>query len=267
MDYYQRLGISKHSSPEEIKKAYKKLSMQHHPDRGGNEELFKSINEAYSTLRDPSKKQQYDNPQPQGFGPGGFEGMGGFEDVFANFGFRGQQRRQQNQDVVLRYNIDFREVFTGTAVNIQYNLPSGRPEYLDAAIPPGVNHGSSIRFAGLGDDSIPNLQRGNLVLKLSVRNDPKWKRDGDNIYAVENLDIFDLILGSTIEIATPADKRFSLNIPQGTKPGTTFSISGHGVPNVNTRRPGNVHVKIDAIMPKLSQEELLQVKNIRDKNV
>jgi molecular chaperone DnaJ len=83
MDYYETLGVSKDASQDELKKAYKKQSMQHHPDRtGGDEAKFKQINEAYSTLKDPQKRQEYDNPQPQfaqGFGANGFQGMGGFE--------------------------------------------------------------------------------------------------------------------------------------------------------------------------------------------
>ena len=265
MDYYTRLGVSKNASQDELKKAYKKLSMQHHPDRtGGDDTQFKQINEAYSTLKDPQKRAEYDNPQPQGFGPNGFQGMGGFEDLFSQFGFR-QQSQQRNQDVILRYNLEFKEVFFGAAVSLQYNLPSGKKEFLDAAIPPGVSHGSNVRYAGLGDDSIPNLQRGNLILKLMIRADPKWKRDGNNIYTVQHVDIFDLILGTTVEILTPADRKFSLNVPTGTKPGTTFSITGHGVPDVNTRRPGNVHVKLEAVMPNLSHEALQEIRNVKGK--
>jgi DnaJ-class molecular chaperone len=77
--------------------------------------------------------------------------------------------------------------------------------------------------------------------------------------------IFDLMLGSSIEISTPANRHFSLTIPKGTKPGTVFSISGQGVPNVNTRRPGNAHIKIEATVPKIKDEALLQkLKEIKD---
>ena len=84
MDYYNILGVDRSASQEDLKKAYKKASMKHHPDRGGNENTFKEINEAYSTLKDPQKRQQYDNPQPQ-FNTQNMGGMGGFEDLFAQF--------------------------------------------------------------------------------------------------------------------------------------------------------------------------------------
>lgn len=263
MDYYDRLGVSKNASQDELKKAYKKASMQHHPDRGGDEEQFKKINEAYATLKDPQKRAEYDNPQPQGFGPNGFQGMGGFEDLFTQFGFR-QQRQQRNNDIVINYTLDFKDIFTGKGVNINYNLPSGKPGYLDAAIPPGVNHGSNVRYAGLGDDSIPHLAPGNLILKIKVRPHPIWKREDNNILAVKELDIFDFIIGSTVEVVTPIDRKFSLNVPKGTKPGTVFSITGHGIPDVHSGRPGNIHIKLEAKMPILDEPTINKIKDIRN---
>lgn len=263
MDYYERLGVSRNASPDEIKRAYKKLAIKHHPDKGGDHETFASINEAYDTLKDPTKKQNYDNPQPQGFGPNGFEGMGGFEDLFSQFGFR-RQRQQQNNDIVISYTLDFKDIFTGKGVNINYNLPSGKPGYLDAAIPPGVNHGSNVRYAGLGDDSIPHLAPGNLILKIRVRPHPVWKREANNIFSVQELDIFDFIVGTTVEIITPIDRKFSLNVPKGTKPGTVFSITGHGIPDVHSGRPGNVHIKLEAKMPILDQPTIDKIKEIKN---
>jgi len=263
MDYYERLGVSKNASQDELKRAYKKASMKHHPDRGGDEEQFKLINEAYATLKDPQKKAEYDNPQPQGFGPNGFQGMGGFEDLFSQFGFRAP-RQQRNNDIIINYTLDFKDIFTGKGVNVNYNLPSGKPGYLDAAIPPGVTNGSNVRYAGLGDDSIPHLQPGNLILKIRVRPHPVWKREDNNIFSVKELDIFDFIIGTTVEIITPVDRKFSLNVPKGTKPGTVFSITGHGVPDVHSGRPGNVHIKLDAKMPILDQQTINKIKDVRN---
>lgn len=265
MDYYNILGVSKNASQDELKKAFKAKSMQYHPDRGGDAEKFKEVNEAYQTLKDPIKRTQYDNPQPSqhafnqrqhfNFNPGAFE------DLFAQFGVDiGNQhtRQARNKDVKITYTINFEDLFTGKPIAIQYNLPSGRKEFLDATIPPGVKGGDTVRFAGFGDDSIKQLPRGNLLMHVKVRGHKHWSRDGDNILATKAVSVFDLLLGTSVEIHTPTGGRFSLNIPKGTKPGTIFSISGQGIPNANTRRPGNAHVKIEGIMPKIEDEEILE---------
>jgi len=109
MDYYSILGLQKNATDQDIRKAYKKMSMKYHPDRGGDEEKFKLVNEAYQTLGDQQKRSEYDNPQPQykfnttnsPFGPG-------FEDVFSQFGFRPHRAsRSRNKDVRLSYTLEF----------------------------------------------------------------------------------------------------------------------------------------------------------------
>ena len=120
MNHYSTLGVNSNATPQEIKKAYKKASMQHHPDRGGNSDEFVKIQAAYETLRDPAKKQQYDNPQPQQqHHPFGQQHQS-FEDIFGGaFGFGGQQTRQmRNRDVNIEYGLTFEELFTGKTVNV-----------------------------------------------------------------------------------------------------------------------------------------------------
>jgi curved DNA-binding protein len=274
MDYYSTLGVNRNASPEEIKKAYRKLAMAYHPDRtGGDDTKFKQINEAYATLSDPVKRTQHDNPQPQhhqrqhqGFNSN--MNAANFEDLFNQFGVNFgnvQSRQNRNKDVKISYAINFEDLFTGKAVNIAYNLPSGRKEILDATIPPGVKHNDVVKFAGFGDDSIMHITRGNLIVSIRVKPDPNWSRDSDNITTTKQVSMFDLILGGKTSITTPTGKHYNLNIPKGTKPGTVFSISGQGIPNVNTRRPGNAHVKIEGIVPDITDESLLtRIKDIKD---
>jgi curved DNA-binding protein len=262
MDYYSILGVGRNASPEEIKRAYRKLAMKHHPDRGGDTQTLAQINEAYDTLKDPQKRQQYDtlqtqhqyryNTQNNPFGPG-------FEDIFSQaFGFNPNMRRQRrNRDVQISYTIEFKDIFTGRGISVAYNLPSGRQEFLDVKIPAGIKDGDIVNFTGYGDDSFPNIPRGNLILKIRVPTNPIWKRSDDNLTAIKKLCIFDLILGTDLIIETPTGKLLNLNIPQGTKPGTTFSIAGHGVPNVNTSRQGNLYIKIDTTIPKIEDKDLL----------
>ena len=269
MDYYSTLGVNRNASSQDIKHAYRKQAMANHPDRnGGDDTKFKQINEAYETLKDPAKKQQYDNPQPS-FNTNNMHQRGpqDFNDMFNGmFGFGNQRGRQQrNRDVIIEHTLTFEEVFSGKSINLQYRLQSGRIETLDAIVPPGIRHNDSVRFGGMGDDSIPHIQRGNLVLNIKVRPHAKWNRDGDNIITKHTVSVFDLILGTSIKVVTPTGKNFSLTVPKGSKSGTVFSITGQGIPNVNTRRAGNAHIKVEAVVPNIHDETILnKLKEIKD---
>ena len=285
MDYYSILGVSKTASEKDLKSAYKKLSMQYHPDRnGGSDTKFKEINEAYSTLKDPQKRGMYDHQQNgggEGFnfntnnmgrGASPFGGFGNqFDTVFQDFYFGGQKARHtRNRDIRIGYNIDLEDVFTGKNVSASYQLPSGKREVADITIPKGVRHGDTIRFTGLGDDSITTVGRGNLDVVIKIRPNRDWERDGDNLITSVNVDVFDLLLGGQCDIKLPTNKSFSLNIPIGTKPGTVFSITGHGAPNNRTHKHGNVLVKIQATVPKITDSNILnkieEVKNAVNKS-
>jgi|SaaInl5LU_22_DNA_1037371.scaffolds.fasta_scaffold33500_3 curved DNA-binding protein len=266
MDYYSILGIPRNASSQDIKHAYRKLAMANHPDRtGGDDTKFKQINEAYSILKNPSSRQQYDNPQPQ-YNQQHRQQRHPFEDIFGQFNFHQQTNRQpRNRDVNIDCRITFEELFTGKAINIQYRLPSGEIETLDATVPPGIKNGDNVRFGGLGDNSFPQVPRGNLILNIRVSSHPKWTRENDNIITKHNVSVFDLILGTSIKVLTPTGKNFSLTVPKGSKSGTVFSITGQGIPNVNTRRAGNAHIKVEAVVPNIQNEEILEkIKVIKD---
>jgi curved DNA-binding protein len=260
MDYYSILGIAKNASDQDIRKAYKKQSMQHHPDRGGDEEKFKQVNEAYQTLKDPQKRAAYDNPQPEfRFNSQDFGGHNPFEDLFRNpFGFGGQQPRHKNRDVRVSYTIDLADCYTGKGVTIQYKTPSGKSETLDIRIPPGAKPGDLIRFPGYGDDSLPRLPRGDLILKLNVRSPRTWSIDGLDLYSTQNVSIFDLLLGGELLITSPEGRTLSLKIPKGTQSGTTFSMNGYGIPNTRTGRKGKIYIKVIGKVPKIEDEETLR---------
>ena len=266
MDYYDTLGVSRNASDSEIRKAYKTKSMKHHPDRGSNEEEFKKINEAYSTLKDPKKKQMYDqfgtnDPQQAGFNQQEFNGFGDINDVFAqmfgqggspfetHFGQRRQQRQPKNKTLNINYEITLEEAFNGKDILFEIPLPSGRKQVVDTKIPAGIEHGQSIKLSGLGDDRIKGIPAGDLTITIRVKKDNRFKRDGCDLYKTVEVSVYELILGSKVEI-DHFDKGFVLNIPAGTQPGTTFSMRGLGMPIVNAPGVGTLYIQVKGIVPK-----------------
>lgn len=263
MDYYSILGVSKNASEEDIRKAYKKASMQHHPDRGGNEEKFKEVNEAYQTLKDPQKRGMYDHSQTAG--QGGFHfGNNGFGNPFAGSPFehmfgQGFHQSRKNRDLNMSASIELADVLTGKELFLQYRLGNGQLETLNVEVPPGARNGDTVRYHGLGDNANPNLPRGDLMVHIQVKNHRDWQRDGHNLITRKSVNVFDLLLGCAIIIETLDKRNVRLNIPRGTKAGTTFSVTGYGVPDLHTRQKGNLYVTIDPEIPKIDDENVLNI--------
>jgi len=276
-DYYDTLGVSRNASDKDLKTAFRKLAAKHHPDAGGDAEKFKEINEAYNTLKDPQKRQMYDqygtaDPQQMGGNPfngGNFSFTGDpedLQDIFGTFfgqGF-GQPRRRQNRNISINYTIEFKDVFNGVGNTISYKLPSGKQEIIDVRIPAGVKNGDSVRVQGYGDNSIQGMPRGDLIIKIRVNGLKDWRRDGNNIYTFKDINLFDLILGTKLSIVTPDNKSLNVDVPAGTNPGTTLSVNGYGVPDVNTSRKGNLYVTIKGVTPKLETKEIERIREIKD---
>lgn len=262
MDYYSILGVSKSASQDEIKKAFRKLAMQYHPDKGGDETKFKQINEAYSVLGDPAKRAEYNNPpQPQYKFRSGNVGDDPFSDMMSQM-FGGTMRR--NADITIAARIDLLESIIGKKVIASYRLRSGREETVTMDIPAGARNGDTIRFTGLGDDSFPG-QRGNLFVKIHILPHPTWRREDDNLYSKQYVNALDLILGCSIIVNTVDDRQLELKIPKGTKNGTVFSISDYGAPNTRSGKRGKIFLTVEAEIPKIDSEEVLnKLREIKD---
>jgi len=280
MDYYDLLGVKRSASADELKTAYKRQAMKNHPDKGGDPEKFKQINEAYQALSDPQQKQMYDqfgttDPQQAQMNQGGFHftsGPGGadFDDILRHFGFGahfGQgfanQRQRKNKDIRFGMVISFAELFTGKTETVTYKLPNGQIEVLDVKIPPGIRNGDNLKFRGYGDNSISNIPRGDLIIQLKIVEDPNFHREGDNVYMKQNVDVFDLLTGMKAKITTPEKKIVNLNIPAGTQPNTIFSLTDYGIPNMNTRVRGKLFVEVTCRIPKLSKNIIDQLEKIK----
>jgi curved DNA-binding protein len=260
MDYYSILGVQRNASQDEIKKAYRQKAMKHHPDRGGDANKFKEIEEAYRTLSDQQKRSEYDNPQHQ-FRSHHFRDNH-MDDFFNQFGFGPfgpfghQQRMPRNKTVTIRVEMTLKEIITGKDLIGSIMLPSGREQALELKIPPGVNNGDAIKFKGLGDDSIPGVDRGDLVAQVMEIPDPVFIRDGANIVMPFNLSVFDAILGKKITIKTPEEKELEITIPQGMQPGQMIKCGGHGIPRGGGRGVrGDLYLRCHITIPKNITEQ------------
>lgn len=280
MDYYSTLGINKNASQDEIKKAYKKMSMQHHPDRtGGDDSKFKEINEAYQTLNDPQKKQMYDqfgtaDPRQHQYRSGDFEfnfngsPFGGMDEMFEQFFGGGSpfsnRRRPVNRPINVAVDVTLEDVLTGKTIGMEIALPTGKTKVVTVDIPAGIEHGQTVRYRGMGEQNIPNAPAGDLHVQIRVRNHPRYQRYGDNILCEQKVNAWDLMLGGKTVVTTLDNKNIEINIPPGTQSDTVLSCKGEGLPNMGTKIRGNLQIKIKAEIPRYNDEQRNKLKNIRN---
>jgi len=277
MDYYSTLGVSQNATPDEIKKAYRKQAMKHHPDRNnGDDTKFKQVQSAYDVLSDPQKRQMVDmgadpNQQHQGGGynrgPFEFHFGGGPEDIFQHFGFGFQQPNRQPKNKTFNVNvaITLEDVLTGKDISAEISGPNGRPKMVNIKIPQGIEHGQSIRYEGMGDASIPNARPGDLIVNVQILKNQIFQRQGDDLIVEKRVSIWEALLGSKTPVNTLDKKHLNITIPSGTQPDTVLSCRGEGLPNVRSGRRGNLLIKIKVDIPRnLSDKQLEHIKNARD---
>ena len=283
-DYYQVLGVERGADGKAIKRAYRRLAIQFHPDKNPGdkraEDRFKEINEAYEVLGDPAKRAKYDRlgasyqDWQRGGAPGGFDWSqwtggapggvrvevgdledllgGGFSDFFqAIFGETAGSgaARARGRDLQQRVGISLEEAFRGTRRQVRRN---GRT--LEVKIPAGARSGMRVRVAGQGESG--RGPAGDLYLVIDVADDPRFTRDGDDLQAEFEVDLYTAVLGGEARVPTPAGP-VVLKIPPGSQPGQTFRLKARGMPGL--RKPGqkgDLYAKLKLIVPRdLSSQE------------
>ena len=258
MDYYTTLGISKNASDAEIKAAYRKMAMKHHPDRGGDEKKFKEVNTAYETLSDPQKKQMIDmgvdpNSQHTSYRQGSpFEfhfNTGNFDDIFSNFGFGGRPMRK-NKTLNVNIEVTLEDILKGKVIDAEIGIPSGVKKLVSIEVPPGIENGQQIRYRGMGEHTLKDVPPGDLIVNIFVREHSIFQRQGDMLMIKKFISPWDAILGADITIETIDNKTLTIGIPAGTQPDTVLSCRGEGLPNMRTKVRGNLLIKIQVEIPK-----------------
>ena len=288
-DYYRILGVERSANADDIRKAYRKLAMQFHPDRNPGdkqaEERFKDINEAYQVLSDTQKRARYDqlgsaysNWQQGGGSPGDFDWTQWFgsqpagtrvdygdindlfgQDVFSDFfrsifggagGVRTGARTRRSPSYQQPINISLDEAYRGTARLFQ---SGGRQ--LTVKIPAGVKTGSKVRAAGAAPDG------QDLYLIIEVTEDPRFERQGDDLRTSATISMFTATLGGEAVVQT-LDGEVTLKIPAGTQPEQVFRLGGRGMPRLKSSQTrGDLFVRVKVNIPRDltdSQKEKLQ---------
>jgi molecular chaperone DnaJ len=270
-DFYKILGVTKGVSEAELKKTYRKLSRQFHPDTNPGdakaEARFKEISEAYSVLSDKDQRAEYDQMRAMGPGaragfgggqgggfPGGFQGGNfggaGFEDVFANLfgggggGFGGPRGPQRGQDLTTTQTLDFIDGVKGTTIKL--SLRSGA-EPTTIKIPAGVSDGQKIKIAGKGNPSPNGGPAGDLIITVTVKPHPVFTRDGNNIRVVVPVTFAEAVLGATIQVPTLGGEPVKLKVAPGTPNGRVLRVKGRGV--VTAKAEGDLLATVEIAVP------------------
>ncbi len=267
-NFYATLGVPQDASISEIKKAYKKLARENHPDLNPGdleaEKRFKEVSEAHSVLGDERKKQEYDQIRSMGAsGFGGFTSQGftvdDFGDIFENLGdIFGFGVRRKGQTYQTNVNISFTEAASG----IEVVLPLEN-ESIKVKVPAGVDNGSVIRLRGRGGPGAAGAPDGDLLVQVSVEPHKFFKRSNMDLVLEVPLLFTEAALGASIRIPT-LTKSVTLKIPSGTPSGKTFKIRGEGI-TPQGRRSGDLYVKVFIIPPtNLSRSAKKHLEKFRD---
>ena len=246
-DFYKILGVSKDVSEAELKKVYRKLAREFHPDANPGdakaEERFKDISEAYSVLSDKEQRKEYDAIRAMGggarFTSGGTSGAGGFEDVFSNlfggggfpgggfpggFGGFGGFGPQKGADLTTSTTVDFIDSIHGATVKLKIGADT-----VNLKVPAGIQDGQKLKVKGKGQPSPNGGERGDLVVTIKVKPHPVFTRDGDNLRVIVPVTFTEATLGATIQVPVLGGEPVKLKVAPGTPNGRTLRVKGKGV--------------------------------------
>ena len=256
MDHYSTLGVSKTATPDEIKKSYRKLASQHHPDKGGDKAKFQDIQAAYDTLSSPEKRQQYDNPMPQGFHQQG--GMPqGFEHIFGQmfgggnpFNPFGQQRQQPQQQVFrTTINISLEQAFNGGEQLLKLQTPTN-VHAVTIQIPKGIQNGNQMRI-----DNV--LDGASLVVDFRIEPHLKYDRQGNDLVCNHSISVLDLIIGTSFEFTTLSGKTLEVTVKPRTQPYIQLKLASQGMPIYNTNGYGDQIILLKPFIPDIIDETVI----------
>jgi molecular chaperone DnaJ len=274
-DFYKVLGVDKKATADEIKKKYRSLARDLHPDKNQGdsalEEKFKAVSEAYDILSDAKKRAEYDEARSL-FERGGFRaptrggnfqggdfsdifGGGNPQDIFANlFGGAGMRRGpRKGQDLQTESTITFKESIFGTTLELKLNT-DGKSQNITARVPAGVNDGAKIRVKGKGAQG--EAGPGDLFILLTVKPHPIFSRKGENLLLTLPVTFAEATLGADIKVPTLGGDDVTVRLAAGTPTGRVLRVKGRGITKGHT--VGDLLVTIEVQVPRRVEGEALE---------
>ena len=266
MTYYELLGISDKATSDEIKRAYRKLASQHHPDKGGDKVKFQEIQAAYDTLSDTQRRQQYDM-QRNGFGGGpGVQfhwhssdmNHPDINEIFRNFGFGGaggdpfgpfRQRERRNKDLRVEIPLTLEETLEEQTKTISVQTTNGERTTIEVKIPRGVTHGTQIKYTGLGDNLFNTIPRGDLYVQFALQTPKNFQVRNIDLYTQIVVNCLTAIVGGILNVTGIDGREFELTLPPGTQPGTRFRIPNNGLYQMNSSERGHLYIELVINVP------------------
>lgn len=277
-DYYEVLGVARDASPEDIKRAFRKLALKFHPDQNAGdkeaEERFKQVNEAYAVLSDAEKRRQYDMFGAEGFGQRfsqedifrnfdvssifrdlGLGGQGGFDfsSIFGGgqrgygpFG-GGPQGPVRGRDVTSPLTVGFHEAFHGAERAYEIQGPEGK-EMISVKVPAGIKTGQKLRLRQKGQAGHTGGPRGDLLLQVTVAKHPVYRRKGNDVEFDLQLPMTTVALGGSADVELPTGETKRVKIPAGTGSGTRIRIKDQGFP-IKAGHRGDVFLRVRIDVP------------------
>lgn len=291
-DYYKTLGIDKGASQDDIKKAFRKLAHEHHPDKNQNDptssQKFKEASEAYSVLSDDSKRKQYDMFGANGVGAGGPGGQGGYQggqgfggfdfsgfqnggfnfsqggvefdlgDIFGEFFGGGKRRPKRGSNITVDVELSFKDSIFGMEKEISVSKEKNM-EKLSITIPPGIENGQGLRVQGRGEEGPGG--KGDLIVRVWVKPHETIRKEGLNLIMDLPVRLSLALSGGVITLKT-LEGEIELRIPLGTSHGEILRVRGKGVPYETTGgifgtggKRGDLLIITHVIMPKKLSKE------------
>lgn len=289
-DPYTTLGVAKDASGDAIRKAYRKLAKELHPDINPGdkaaEDRFKAVQAAYDLLKDPEKRARFDRGEIDASGQerahqqyryrdfadagaehpyhteAGYADMGDLGGIFADLfggrmgGGRGGGRRggtvhMRGRDVRYTYSVDFLEAVNGTKARL--SMPDGKA--LDLTIPPGLRDGQVLRLKGKGEPGMGGAPAGDALVEVHVQPHKLFRRDGDDLELDLPITLGEAVLGGKVKVPTP-DGSVTMTVPKGASSGQRLRLKGKGVPTGKGRARGDLYVVLQIKLPDRIDDEL-----------